>query len=310
MRRRLFVAVQILFAIAVLWWGGGTIVEQWNDARSQALGANVDWTLVVASTIPVLVAYALLIQAWRSMVTEWGAHLSYTDAARIWFVSNLGRYIPGKIWQISAMGVLAERAGVSPLVATSSAILVNLVNLVAGAALVAATGAGLLGNPVAVGAGAAAMGAVLVFIPMLLPSLARLVARTFGRRLELPRLTPRPVWMAAAVCMAAWALYGIAFRIFAEGIAPEATGGVTAYVAAFTASYLIGYVMLFAPGGIVFREAALGAFLARLDLVSGGTGALIAVTSRLWLTVLEVLPGLLYLAIRVRPPASRASTTE
>jgi hypothetical protein len=310
MRRKLFVAVQLLFAIAVVWWGGGTIIGQWNDARSQALGANVGWRLVILSVLPVFVAYALLIQAWRSMVTEWGSRLSYADAARIWFVSNLGRYIPGKIWQISAMGVLAERAGVSPLVATSSAILVNLVSLVAGAALVAATGAGLLGNPFAVGAGAVAFGAALVFTPTWLPSLARLAARTFGRRLEVPRLSERPVWIAAAASTLAWVLYGVAFRVFTEGVAPEASGGVTTYVAVFTASYLIGYVMLFAPGGIVVREAALGAFLARLDLVSGGTGALIAVTSRLWLTVLEVLPGLVYLALRVRSPAPRPSATE
>jgi hypothetical protein len=33
----------------------------------------------------------------------------------IWSVSNLGRYVPGKLWSIGAMGLMAQRAGVSPV---------------------------------------------------------------------------------------------------------------------------------------------------------------------------------------------------
>jgi hypothetical protein len=77
---------------------------------------------------------------------------------------------------------------------------------------------------------------------------------------------------------------------------------------AFTASYLVGYVILVAPGGLVFRETALVRLLADLSLATGGAGLLIAVASRLWLTVTEVVPGVLYLLAGVRLPGAPTSS--
>ena len=58
--------------------------------------------------------------------------MSFADAARIWSVSNLGRYVPGKVWQIGAMTTMAERVGVSPIAAAGSAILNTVVNIATG----------------------------------------------------------------------------------------------------------------------------------------------------------------------------------
>src|SRR2546428_7042068 len=46
------------------------------------------------------------------MLAGWGQRLPYTAAARAWTLSNLGRYIPGKVWSVAGLVVLAERAGV------------------------------------------------------------------------------------------------------------------------------------------------------------------------------------------------------
>src|SRR5690606_3072472 len=130
--------------------------------------------------------YAVLIEAWRRMVGGWGAPLGYRHAARIWFVSNLGRYVPGKVWQITAMAVMAERAGVSRYAAAGSALLVNLANVVAGVGVVAVTAAGLLGNPMLSLGGAALLLVLLAATPRLLPLLARVYGRLRRRALDLP----------------------------------------------------------------------------------------------------------------------------
>ena len=46
---------------------------------------------------------------------------SAASAARIWTVSNLGKYLPGKVWAIAGMALMARQAGVSPAAATGSA---------------------------------------------------------------------------------------------------------------------------------------------------------------------------------------------
>lgn len=300
MKRRLFFVAQLVIAAALLWFAGGKIAAQWQAARAASFGFRPDWILIALSAVPVLAAYAVLIATWRLMVQGWGSSLPFVAATRIWFISNLGRYIPGKVWQIGAMGVLAQRAGVSPVIATGSAVLVNVVNLLAGVAVVAVSSAGLLRRPVLVVGLAAAAGAAIIAAPRMISPAVRMIRWMTGREVRIPALPARPIWMAALLSMAAWALYGIAFRLFAAGVTPESTGPVGSWIAVFTASYLIGYVTVVAPGGVLVREAALIGFLAQLHLASGGAGTLIAVASRLWLTVLEVLPGAAFVLLGAR----------
>ncbi len=289
-----------MFAAGVLWFAGARIAAQWSAARAQGFGFHLNWLLVVVSALIVFAAYAMLVETWRIMVRDWGSSLRWPDAARIWFVSNLGRYVPGKVWQIGAMGVMAQRAGVQPVAATGSSVVINVVLLLAGVGVVAVTGARLLGKPALVMGAAVVVGIAVLLTPRLLPFMLRMAERAVGRKFESPPLPRRPIWIAGAASIAAWTLYGVAFYVFSRGVAPGATGPVSSYVAAFTASYLIGYVTLFVPGGLVVRESALAASLVQLGLATSATSVLIAVASRLWLTVIEVLPGAIFFALGAR----------
>src|SRR5207344_101722 len=96
-------------------------------------------------------------------------------------------------------------------------------------------------------------------------------------------------------------LYGVAFRVFTLGVLGVAPGATSAYIAAYAASYVIGYVVVLVPGGIGVREVALAASFQQFGLADPKQAAVVAVTSRLWLSVLEIVPGLIYLARRTPP---------
>lgn len=83
--------------------------------------------------------------------------------------------------------------------------------------------------------------------------------------------------------------------LFVRAIFPESGGGIPAYVSAYTASYIAGFLAPFAPGGIGVREPALVIAMTELDLASTADAAVIAVASRLWLTVVELGPGVVAL---------------
>jgi cbb3-type cytochrome oxidase subunit 3 len=124
-------ALSLVLVAVVLWFFGRSLLEQ----RS-AIGARWDelhpaWGLLALSGFVVLISYAVLIETWRRTVEAWGAQIAWTSAARIWFVSNLGKYVPGKVWQIGAMSLLAEQSGVPAVAAVGSSLVVNLVNLLA-----------------------------------------------------------------------------------------------------------------------------------------------------------------------------------
>ena len=280
----------------MIWWAGSTIVQQWTEFRRSGARVELRALPLVTSAAIVLVAYAVLIETWRRTVRAWGARMGWSDATRIWMISNLGRYIPGKVWQIGAMGYMARAVGVSPLVATGSSLVINLVNLLAGFGVVFVTGTSVLGNPALTATVALLLVVGMVATPWLTPWLGKLAGTVLGRPIVVPRLPHSALWVAAIGCVVAWLLYGIAFELLVIAVLGEAPGPTTSYVAAFTGSYLLGYIAIFTPGGLAVREQSLVGLLGRLALAGGGAAGVIALASRLWLTVLEVIPGAVLLA--------------
>jgi hypothetical protein len=303
-RKQLWQAVQYLFFTVAIVYFGLQIRNEWSDLLLLPDTIHPNWWMVLGSAGWVAASYVVLIETWRQVVIAWGGHLSWPAAARIWFISNLGRYVPGKIWQIGAMGALAQEAGVSSVAAVGSALVVNLVNLFAGLLVVAVAGSRLV-----TGYGAAFVTSLIVFCvlvlgsPWVLPLLARLANKVTGRNILIPAIPPLAIIFAVAGCSLAWNLYGIAFHDLAVAVFGGAAGRPTYYTAVFTLSYLIGYIFLFAPGGIGIRETSLVALLAAAGLETGARATALAIASRLWLTVAEATPGLVLLALR-RPKAS------
>ena len=318
-RRWPLVALQVLVVAAVLWFASDRLAGQWAQFRAEAGALRPRWWLVGVSALLVLTTYGMLVEAWRVLVRAAGGRLGYRDAVRIWTVSNLGRYVPGKVWSVGAMGVLAQRAGVSPVAAAGAAIVGTLVNLAAGFVVVLACGGPMLRvlapDAAALGAVAAAVAAAgLLALPLVAGPLAALLARALGRELAAPRIGARPAVVAVAATVTSWLLYGAAFRLLARAFFPAAdsAGDWLPYVAVFTGSYLAGYLALLMPGGLVVREGAMIAGLTGLGLATAPQAAVLAVASRLWLTVLEVAPGLVFLArdavARSPRPSSDASS--
>jgi hypothetical protein len=323
-RGRITLLAQWLIAAVVIGFAGRELAHQWKDVAPALKGLRADWGRVVGSGAIVLSTYLVLVEAWRATLRVWSESLPFGTAARIWFVSNLGKYVPGKVWQIAAMGAMAQKAGVSAAAAVGSSLIVNLVSIVAGFAVIAVTAAGKVGTAVGVGASsdggrsaelaviaiAIAGGAALLLAPVAVPRLATLAGRVTGRSIPIPRVPPQAIWVAAASTTASWLLYGIAFALFAHGVSPRATGNASSYIAVYTGSYLAGYLALFAPGGVGVREAILVLAMPRFGLASAPDAAVIAITSRLWLTILEILPGLLLLQRRRAAQPARAEHSD
>jgi glycosyltransferase 2 family protein len=143
-------------------------------------------------------------------------------------------------------------------------------------------------------------GSILLAAPYLVPRVAPFIARVAGRPFT-ATLPARAVVNAIVGNVAAWLLYGAAFQFFARGVLNASTGEYPAYLAAYTISYLAGYLALFAPAGAGVREGVMLAVLQYAGLASAPQAALVTIGSRVWLTLLEVTPGFLFWALhRVR----------
>jgi glycosyltransferase 2 family protein len=294
-RRRLFVAAQWILAALIVWYAARALRGQWSSAALNLQTLRPEWPWIFAATAIVLLTYLLLIETWRRIITGSGQGLTFANAARIWFVSNLGKYVPGKIWSIAAMTVMARDRDVSAGVAAGSSVLIQLVTIAAGIAVVLVTGAEAVDHPSIALIAAAAILVALAFAPRFLPAMGRVAASLTGREISLPRIHAPLLWMTVASSVISWIAYGVAFQLFVRGIVGSSAGATTSYIAVYAASYIIGFLALFAPGGAVVRESAIVTGMVRLALSGQADALAIAVTSRLWLTVTELVPGLAYM---------------
>ena len=301
-RRVLWRWTQIVFLVVALGYAARKVSEQWSELSRSVDQLHPDWLALSGATVIVLATYAALIQSWRILVAGWGSNLRFFVAVRIWTIANLGRYVPGKVLSVAALGVLAQREGVSGTAAASSAILGTLLNISAGFGVVAFSSSQILNSVsprVRTGSIVISVLSVLGVIaaPWLLPPVSKYLARMLNRDLPDKQLAASTLWIAVTINLLSWFGYGAAFMVFAKACLPNIGGSAAEFVGVWTASYLVGYIVFFAPGGIGAREGAMVAGLTALGLSSTADAWMLAFASRLWLTVLELLPGLVGLAL-------------
>lgn len=308
-RHRLWRILQFLAGALLVGLAARSIAINWQSLRSQ----SIDWQLstgwIAASVLVVFAAYGVLIEAWRRVVLSMGERLAFGAATRIWFLASLGKYVPGKVWAVAGAAVLAQRAGVDPSVAVAAALVLQALALASGAAAVALTAREAFQ---AVGPGVVPLAGVVIAAS--LAGIAVLASQPLLDRINrllpssLPRLRAvRPAVLALAFTanFLAWSGYGVALLLLTRGLLPGISLSLPQAIGVFTCSYLVGFIALFAPGGLGPRESVF------LLMLAGDIGlkpaAGLALASRLLLTGTEVLPAVPLLLRRraTRPPSVR-----
>jgi glycosyltransferase 2 family protein len=306
-------ALQVVATLVVAVFVGKALYKQWRDVSHQPIELHPNWVIIVASAFVVLAAYAVLIEAWRRILVAWDASIAFWPAARIMSVSRLGLYVPGRIWQMTAMIGMAQTEKVKPVAAVGSSVLNTIVNIAMGflVALVAGWRSFDTISQGKTGLGVALLVIVLtgvLLLPSALPLLLDWARRVTGKELIDVTLPHRAVYLAIVANIVAWLLYGAAFQLFVLGMTGRAPGSFADYVTTWAWSYLAGYLAVVVPGGFGVREGALALALSTLNLATPPTALVIALSSRLWLSLLEVVPGVLFLK-RTGGSRSRAETT-
>lgn len=304
--RRWWRWIQGIAGLAVILFVIRHLVRNWEAVRTEPVAWAFSPFWILSSLVLILATYALLAESWRRMLAGWGPILPYLEAARIWVLSSMGKYLPGKIWAIAGMALLAERRGVSPAAATASAILLQVVSIGTGALLVGITGMTALeahwpGGRLAVilVLVASVAGLVAILWP---PVATRLLSRFQRAGGGDQRLSPNPSAVAFGMIanLLAWAGYGVALYLLARGVLPTAELRLSEAIGAFAGSYIAGLLFLLAPGGLGVRE---GVFVWMLqDRIGPANALVLAGVSRIGMTVADLMAALPFVLLYRRSP--------
>jgi glycosyltransferase 2 family protein len=297
-RRRWLVRAGQVLLLAIVAWAvyHGIVLRLAELSREELARWRPAPLLLALSTLGLLAVYLSHAFFWRRIAADLGGGTARPRATvRVHFMASLGRYVPGKIWQVAGLAVLARSAGVAPLPAAAAALLAQVAFLATGGVFLAlvlpawagplpALAAGLLVATVAAGLyGVASTAAGLRFRGWLAGRAPRLTpAVELGGRVR-----GRDALAWGAGYAASWILLGASFTLFVVAFVPT-TGELPRLAGSVAAAYLGGYLVFFLPAGIGAREVVMAELLAQV--IPGPAAALIAVASRLWFTVAELLP--------------------
>jgi len=260
--RRVRVLAQLLLVAGVIFvvlrvrslWHGGHIEV-----------ARVEWGALAGSVLLAAAGTAAGALIWLAILRGLGVRTERRWAG-IFFQAQLGKYIPGSVWQYAGRAAAARAYGI-PVRPVAMSLPIEFA---ASAIAAGAMGAFLLGWW---GAAVVLVAAVLLLAPAR-PSLARKRELMTAMRATFLYL---PVWL----------LLGGSFWLCARGLISVRAEDLALYTGAFAVAWLAGLVAVYAPGGLGVREAVLVALLS--SRIGAADALVIAAASRLILILVDVV---------------------
>jgi len=309
-RARNLAAGFLILAFAALLWGLFRRVPSWGEWVRQAPPQGWRFDAVRLAGAVGVGVLALLATAWlwARLFREAGGEASVSEAMAAWLGSNLGRYLPGKIWQLAGIASYLAARGDSAAAGFTVSLALPVIMLATGAALgVAFAGVTAFGGlgpiPLALGI-AVAVGAVHPATLRWLVRLGRRWLRESGQT-EVVEISAASLLGAGAGCVVMWGLYGLGFWLLMGGLMPASPVGWPAATGIFAAGYVLGYVVLLAPGGIVVREGAIAGMLGTTAGLALGPATAVALAARLWTVLAELVAFGVALGLRMRRAPER-----
>ena len=238
------------------------LVQTWGEIAASGFQFEFDVPPLIVSLVLLVVARGFAVEAWRRILISLGEYFDFGFGARVWFLSNLTRYIPGNIWQVATMMVMVGERGVSKTNALLSQVIYTALALAI---------AGLFGVmfvlvrpdlfsaivPSSIAAYApiiAALAFAALIIVFALPITNRVIVAITARVMRREIIAPTPTFARGLVpplfSMLMWLTNGIAFYLFTSSITPLSLAQLPAFIAMNAGAYWIGYISFITPSGL------------------------------------------------------------
>ncbi len=235
-------------------------IKNWNET------VKLFKTFKILSLIIGIVLLSLVVCAypliWRSILSKFGTKIGVRQAYKSWVYSNVGKYIPGKVWQFAGRIMLTKEAYGEVIVIT-----MLLETVISGVASIIVFLWGTLVGGIFTAAWVKYLSVSLpILIVLLHPFFLKQILKILSkiRKVELHEnftMKYTDILLYLIIYIFLWGMTGLAFWLMFAGSSIKIA--LIDLASSYALSWVIGYASLFAPGGLGVREGAI-AFLLNL----------------------------------------------
>lgn len=286
----------LTLVLGLVVWRARTL---WLEGRQHGgqLEFSAGWLLAAAGIY--LVGWLPSLWYWRRLLADAGHPVSFPVAARAYFCGHLGKYVPGKAAVLVIRAALLKPHGVPPGVAALTATWEALVLMGVGGVLGVALAPSLLpqetierlpapldrlvSSPLLLAAGILLL-ALLAF-PLVTRLVTRVAAKMAGTSSANATVSTRRLLIGVGVLVLVWICHGLSLGWTLQGLGGEPLewSRLPGWTAAVGLATAIGFVALFAPGGVGVREGLMIESLAQAGIAQQQAVAASIVLRGIWL---------------------------
>jgi len=297
---RIVLPAAIIIAVG---WQFARILQR-PELRDVSYRCRVEW--LIPAAILYLMAHTIWASFWVTLLHHQGVPASYGTGIRAYFISQYGKYIPGKVWviviRIVMLGGTRKDKTIVGVTATYEALTSMAAGAILGAILLPMLNIDLLGF-----SGQSYILIAIALIPLGVGVLHRLIVRIarkkVGPDVHLPNMNLLVLIRGLVQASIGWLLLGLSLLMVMQAVRPEvvplrAEDWIRA-TAINTLAYVLGFVVLVAPAGGGVREWVLKILLAHELAVNmepalaEGLAVVVALVIRLVWTAAELVLALL-----------------
>jgi glycosyltransferase 2 family protein len=226
---------------------------------------------------------------WRQLLLGLGVDHPRAGSIRVFFVGQLGKYLPGSVWPVVAQMEYGRKRGI----ARRTILAANALTLALSLAVGLIIGAVLL--PLTTTSALRTFGWFYLFLPFLLallhprtiPGLLDWLFARIGRQPLGQRLSWSAMWRAAGWALLSWVLLGLHLYALTSGLGVTGPRVLAATIGGFALAASAGILFVPAPAGAGIRDVVL---IATLGVSMNGAQALgVGLASRVVLIVVDLL---------------------
>ncbi len=263
------------------------VLGHWHEVVEAFGRLEPGW--VVLAVLATALNASLAAQTWRAALADLGSRLPLLVVGRIYFVGQLGKYLPGSVWPMVMLAELGSDHGVARRRTAAATVFGLLLSVGSGLAVVLGT---LPFVPDVVPSGFG--WAVFLVVPLIVVLHPALLGRILDRGLRMLGREPldqhtsvRGTAVALTWSVGSWLAAGAQVWALAVPLGAPATIRTLALCAGgYALAWAVGFVVVVAPAGAGAREVALAAVLA--TVLDAGAVVVVVLLSRVLFTAMDV----------------------
>lgn len=282
------------------------VASEWDEVTDAA--RRLDPWLALLALVATMANVATAGLIWRTVMNDLGTRLGVAPTAKIYFIGQLGKYLPGSVWSVVIQAELGSDYQVPRRRTATASVIALLISVVSAALLVLAclplTG-DLLPH--------AFRWTVVLIVPLAVTlhpavfgALADRALRLIGRPPLEHRTSSAGLAIATGWALVSWLCSGLQVWLLSISFgAPADLPTVLLLTAGYALAWAVGFLVVVAPAGAGAREVALAAVLA--PVLDSGEIVLVVLLSRALFTLVDLLAaGSVALAVRGSHPGFAA----